>query len=223
MNQETAGRILGVELPTTRNHLKTAYKNRALLCHPDRGGSKEDFQVLEEAFRFLSKQDDAFVMDEKTALENETIQGDKLSDLGLGLGPTTNGKPCPICKGNGYTEYHPYLGEQLPCPHCEQKMQWDDILRSHILTFRYKCLRCAGKSCKRCKGEGWFEWTMVGDSQSLYRKRRLSRCNTCHGQGFLPGTAHAFYHTCHECKGKGELECWNPVLPKGLLSTQRGG
>ncbi len=41
---------LGLTARATASEIKSAYKKRALEVHPDRGGSAEDFRVLQSAY-----------------------------------------------------------------------------------------------------------------------------------------------------------------------------
>jgi len=47
-------KTLGVERNATPEDIKKAYRKMAARHHPDRGGSKEEFQKIEEAYRVLS-------------------------------------------------------------------------------------------------------------------------------------------------------------------------
>lgn len=46
--------ILGVALDATEEEIKQAYRKRALIVHPDAGGTVEDFRMLSMAFSILS-------------------------------------------------------------------------------------------------------------------------------------------------------------------------
>jgi curved DNA-binding protein CbpA len=46
--------ILGVKANATIEDIKAAYKKRAKECHPDKGGSNDEFAALSEAFEILS-------------------------------------------------------------------------------------------------------------------------------------------------------------------------
>ena len=47
-------KILGVDRNATPDEIKKAYRKMAAKHHPDRGGSTEEFQKIEEAYRNLS-------------------------------------------------------------------------------------------------------------------------------------------------------------------------
>ena len=54
MNRAEAAALLGVGEAATAEELKKAYKRKALRAHPDKGGSKEQFQRLAEAYKCLA-------------------------------------------------------------------------------------------------------------------------------------------------------------------------
>ena len=49
--------VLGVSKTATQQEIKQAYRKMAAKHHPDRGGSTEEFQKIEEAYRTLSDAD----------------------------------------------------------------------------------------------------------------------------------------------------------------------
>ena len=48
-----AGQLLGVDPSATKEEIKKAYKAKALKSHPDKGGSKEQFQRVADAYNML--------------------------------------------------------------------------------------------------------------------------------------------------------------------------
>ena len=48
-------KILGIPKQFTENQLKKAYLKKAMKCHPDRGGSKQEFQKVSIAYTVLKK------------------------------------------------------------------------------------------------------------------------------------------------------------------------
>jgi hypothetical protein len=55
--------ILGVPKNATLNDIKTAYKNKARILHPDKGGNTEEFKVLKDAYETLSDPERKIVYD----------------------------------------------------------------------------------------------------------------------------------------------------------------
>lgn len=86
--------------------------------------------------------------------------------------------------------------------------------------------------CKECTGHGWHQTVHY---QFYFDKP----CPVCHGDGFLHNgwmpipcwqclgkggwgaheNQYTLYHTCSHCDGTGQIEIYNPVLPKGRVIT----
>ncbi len=47
---------LGLKAPCTIEGIKAAYRRRAFEVHPDRGGTPDDFQAVEDAYRRLLRE-----------------------------------------------------------------------------------------------------------------------------------------------------------------------
>lgn len=58
MNSERARVLLGVRTGSSPEQIKRMYYKKALSCHPDKGGNKEEFQELNDAYAFLSNKPD---------------------------------------------------------------------------------------------------------------------------------------------------------------------
>ena len=50
MTPEQARQLISVEDGFTQRELKASFRRASFLCHPDKGGSQEDFQRLQEAY-----------------------------------------------------------------------------------------------------------------------------------------------------------------------------
>jgi curved DNA-binding protein CbpA len=49
-------KLLGVTVKHKREDVRSAFKNLSLLCHPDKGGRREDMEVLYVAYRYILEQ-----------------------------------------------------------------------------------------------------------------------------------------------------------------------
>lgn len=214
--------VLGIELPTTRNLLKTAFRRRSHEEHPDQSqhpDANNRFIAVSAAYKHLREQD-VFTLSGADERNTHTLCGKALSDLGKGLGPTTNGRPCSTCSGVGYKEYrHPQI---VDCANC----------RLTYGRWQYRCRRCEGTGkfkkggkeigeCFGCKGSGW----LTPKHQKMrihpvWRSREpVNACKDCNGRGVQrQESKELFYQLCSECKGVGEIKIFNPVIPKGLLA-----
>lgn len=196
--------LFGIKEPVTRSYFKAVYRKALFGCHPDRGGSVEKFIQLQKAFEELIDNSSLFTDNDKQTV---TSDGTPLRELGLGLGFNKNGMECNICRGFGYSIN---CGRSFSvCPECE----YGRVKRVF--------------ACKHCRGTGRFT--------QKYTKKEVV-CRTCNGTGKFThphltqvcsrcnGTAtiynkdnKTYYTKCYHCKGTGEIEMFNPVIPKGLL------
>lgn len=210
-----AAECLGISLPfSNETELKRAYRRASFAAHPDHGGSDSEMCAVLAAFRRLR-----FCLDDRSVCINgsnktplTTIDGTPLSELGLGLGPTTNGTDCERCEGRGYREhYGPGFRVCLSCDEC------GEVPRT------FPCRPCNGSGkftqrrskrvvdCRACQGTGNFK-----------HPRLRSPCKKCHGTKTIWGKSNeASYNKCSNCDGTGEVRVWNPVLPKGALTLRR--
>jgi curved DNA-binding protein CbpA len=49
-------KLLGVTIKHKREDIRSAFKSLSLLCHPDKGGRREDMEVLYIAYRYILEQ-----------------------------------------------------------------------------------------------------------------------------------------------------------------------
>lgn len=49
-------KLLGINYYSSNSELKRAYYNLALLCHPDKGGSKDDMDIIAKAYQYTKQQ-----------------------------------------------------------------------------------------------------------------------------------------------------------------------
>jgi len=197
-----AWRFFNRPLPMTHDELKSCFRAACKRLHTDTSGSntKEEFIQMKLFYEELQSKPWAFT---DNSVPCQTTGGDFLSELGLGLG-MKNGRDCAACNHKGYTE------EKLSG---WQRCTWCD----YGWSYSQPCLRCQGtgngpkqvsKACPSCKGNG------------IHLFSRVVKCRMCDGSGGknVPlGTV--VYHTCYQCKGAGEIEIYNPVIPKEWLAN----
>ncbi len=216
-----ASTYLGIQLPASMDALKKAFRSQSKKLHPDReGGSKEKFQEMIEVYEFIvtiahlpgiigGDQEGNGSGPNVSVNRFTTVEGVSIFDLGLGLGPTKNGRDCLRCQHKGYT-ITPTFG-YTTCTACDVRGQMP-----YVQEFRCKSCIGTGKfrqknsqrivDCRTCGGTGRFTTMVPG------------RCASCGGSKRVYGpTGEVTYQKCFECRGTGEIEIDNPVLAKGRM------
>jgi len=206
-----AERVFSLQPPFSRDELKTAFRREAKKLHTDTSGkdTKEDFIKMKEAYDVILSFDDFFINGASPAGVLVTTDGTPLSELGLGLGPMKNGADCPRCTHKGYEEdripgsysshrctdcIYGFVEVEIPCKPCGGTGKFTQRRSGRIVT----CRVCHGTKsvlreqiCPKCRGTQWFSVKVGGERVIYYR--------------------------CFKCGGSGEIELFNPVLPKGRL------
>lgn len=211
--------------PVAFEDVKKKYRKESKRLHPDiEGGSEEKFKALSNAFDGLKQLyqagsrlfdadplgDEVADEDRPPSMPRETVDGTPLSELGLGLGPTTNGKDCTDCDSRGYTITTEH--GVAKCKKCKGSCQQPR---------EFPCRACGGSrkfiqrrsrrevACRVCEGSGKFKHPF-----------QTEWCRNCHGtgRGSSEKIVRIYAMKCYSCKGTGETEVWNPVLPKGRLN-----
>lgn len=204
----------GLTQPITVDDLKSAYRAKSKQLHPDLNpNGAEMFKEMQKAYEHLTHPNiiSTICVDKDGKLVGvlKTTGGTPLSELGLGFGISKNGCDCNVCNHKGYVSHTSSAIER--CTHC--------LFGS---TSDRKCRPCKGTgeftqkhsnrvvSCRDCKGKGFFQ-------TPYYHK-----CEWCNGLFYtVYKTPTILYDICTLCKGVGEIEIFNPVIPKGLLATFR--
>lgn len=214
--------FFGVELPVSADELKTAFRTKSLELHPDKGGDAEKFIEMKDVYDFLVSLPDVFTRSD----ENPSVKcrcatdGTPLYELGLGLGPTKNGRDCPRCGRKGYTVRH---GTSYTV--CEECNELGMVPRK----VKVDCKYCKGSGkftqrnsrrvvdCLACGGSGKFE-KIFGRSNFGFGAWEF--CPKCLGtKTIFSENEKEFYEKCYECGGIGEIRIYNPVIPKGVLTS----
>lgn len=203
---------LAISLPIQFDELKAAFKRAVKNHHPDVGGSKEDFVRLKEVYDTLAsfKSDrNIFLQDHAVVQEEHTLDGYKLSELGLGLPWPMNADECSSCQGHGYKETAAPMPMPSICRACDSQGYVQDYpnCRPCHGTGRFTKPNQKSVECRVCHGDGKFK---------KYKKRLL--CKSCAGVGTLLSFENKkHYLSCSTCSGLGEVEIVNPVLPRSAI------
>ena len=216
--EETARHYFDVELPVSSIELKKAYRRMCLKLHPDIGGDEREFKEMQAAYKELTDSSciaEVFAGESEYMIHKTTVDGIPLSELGLGLGETTNGMDCELCEHRGYITRH--TKKEISCNACNGTGMYDtkyQPCRACKGTGKFKQAR-SGRTvdCRVCNGTGVFE-----RKGNIPFFMRYKNCHKCSGLGIVYTNAEEiFYVKCHKCHGTGELPMFNPVLLKAAF------
>ena len=206
-----------LSLPFTSDELKTAFRRKAKELHTDTSGdesTKEKFIAMKNAYDFLVKLEGMeFVYGTRGqsngSVRFETSDGTPLYELGLGLGPMRNGRDCERCDHKGYTEVNDHFS------YLDNEYCWKCDTRGCVLS---------SAVCHPCRGTGKFQQLRgrivvtcrVCDGSGI-KSNVYQICPDCHGSKRINKPQRKRFVKCYECKGTGEIELFNSVLPKGRM------
>lgn len=148
--------------------IKQAFRKLALLYHPDKGGTAEQYKAIQEAYDVLSDPEKRKLYDSQLGniveshhyFSGEDIQiGIRLTNEDLERGYITvayiQNLYCSECNGGGST-----YGR---CQDCSGTGTGVDIHKEHNMVIKFSSV------CKRCLGSGVVE---------------ISHCTVCNGTGY---------------------------------------
>lgn len=157
-----ARRYFKVELPVLSSVLKSAFRQAAKKFHTDTGGDKEEFIRMKSVYDSIQQAGLAVESDSNLPAGSwktlRTVDGTPLTELGLGLGPTVNGRECDRCDAKGYTSY--VDRQRVTCQSCggfgNSRRHWfyhrcdicrgrGTVERGPAITRYHKCGACEGK------------------------------------------------------------------------------
>lgn len=148
-----AKKTFGLDFPVQKREMTRAFRAMCVSLHPDQGGAAQEFFEMKKLYDAI-RDNPRFVAGADSPLR--TMSGILLSELGNGLGSTTNGKECADCDGNGYTSQ---AGRHsIACRRCD------------YLGF-YK-----GRACRTCGGTK--ELPLLYDNPCSHHL-----CSNCNGTG----------------------------------------
>ncbi|KAJ9109542.1 hypothetical protein QFC20_003286 [Naganishia adeliensis] len=185
--------LLGVNASASASEIKKAFRMKALKEHPDKGGDKEKYQALQNAYEVLADEDKRKVYDSygKAGLEGGAggmggmDQSDLFSQLfGGGGGGFFGG-------GGGGRPQGPRRGKDLVH---RISVSLEDLYKGKV----QKLALSKSVLCKGCDGLGG-------------KKGAVKQCQACHGQGVrvtlrqLGPMVQQIQQPCGDCDGTGEI------------------
>lgn len=213
-----AKHFFNVDLPVLSSLLKQRFREASRRLHPDVGGDEEQFKRMKAAYEGILKSGLTVESQDQT---ERLVDGTPLSQLGLGLGPNTNGRDCEDCGAKGYRKHQDMkfvncktclgVGVLQPCRACSTTGRF--TLRNGN---KVSCRRCNAKgfiirSDLRRPFMGWTPWDIQFTG--------LSICPHCLGSGTAgEQTGKVLYYRCGGCNGTGEIKIYNPVILKGAMT-----
>ena len=201
--------VLGVAKNATDDEIKQAYKVLAKKHHPDKGGSKETFQNVQEAYDVLSDANKRHAYDNPMAMPN-------LEDL-FGAG----GFPF----GGGGIDLSSLFGNRNQASNKKSNnfyninIRLDDVHTGIAKNFNIKrdiiCKKCR-KNCDVCNGTGTItQRVQFGIMIQMINKE----CHKCNGCGKMKNN-----NACSSCNTKGfisEQKLVELKIPKGVENKKR--
>lgn len=165
--QKNLYEVIGVPQTATAEEIKKAYRKASLTCHPDRGGSTEDFQELQRAHEILSDPEKRAHYDSTGKLPSDDGgAGPDLSELfgSFFAGGGGGGGGFPFfgmgMSGGGLPSKAPVGPNKLH----EIGVSMSDLYHGKTIDITMKrdvlCTGCNGKggqkldTCKGCNGKG---------------------------------------------------------------------
>jgi DnaJ-class molecular chaperone len=153
--------ILGIEKNASQEEIKHAFKKLAMENHPDKGGEKEKFQEIQEAYSILSDSE------KKNNYDNRDNMGRSPFDFFFNQNSFEN-QNIQIKKSNHYYN-------------CEIELK--DVyfgLLKKIKVKREKICKICNDNCKNCNGIGILSKTI---QMGPFIQSIRQNCNTCNGKG----------------------------------------
>lgn len=189
--------ILGLQRNATEEEIKSAYKRKALEHHPDKGGNKEEFQRVKEAYETL-------IDPVKRQQYDNPHQPPNLNDL----------------FGHPFFHHHQQQSKRKGNKAFTCSVTLGDVYTGIVKRFKVKrerlCEKC-NEPCYYCKGTGNITQQMqLGPFMQIFSQA----CEPCKGTGLNKKNN----SPCTGCNGKSRLEeerLVEVVIEKGMVSGKQ--
>ncbi len=207
MTTENFYDILGVSENATQEEIKKAFRKKALVSHPDKGGNEEEFKKFQEAYDNIG--------DENRRREYDNRRKNPFQGSQGGFGHPFD----DFFSQHFHNQRNPGVPDKIIEVNVGVLESYKSIEKEITFSRRVSCDTCHGNGgekdiCGTCRGSGFFE-TRLGNG--FFTQIVRQPCNTCMGNGFTYKT------TCHSCGGecsKASMETIKFKIPHGSENGQ---
>ena len=145
--------IIGIQPSSTKDEIKKAYRNKAKILHPDKGGDPDQFKKLSSAYEILGNDDKKHIYDKhgKNGLKNNPdVSDDIFSDL-FNMGGNTFNMFNMFTRGFSKNKTKPIVHNY--------NVTLEQLCTNKLVTLKYfrnKLCNCKSGSttCTSCNGQG---------------------------------------------------------------------
>jgi DnaJ homolog subfamily A member 2 len=182
--------ILNVEKNATINQIKKQYLKLAVILHPDKGGSDDEFKQLAEAYKILSDPEKRKLYDTYGKTENINLPKTDPFEMFTNMFGMKSINPLDIHITKDFDLYNLYSGiadeihyeRNIPCNNCNGK---GEIFKEVL-------------NCSVCNGKGK---VVLEETNGLIVNRIIINCNHCNGTGKFVKNS----QICRYCEAKGTV------------------
>ena len=191
--------ILGLTKNASEDEIKQAYRNLAKTHHPDKGGNKEKFQEIQEAYDTLSDPQKKHIYD------NPAPSFDDIFGGGFG--------------GFPFNMFQTHQNRKKSDHYYTCNIKLDEVFtglkKIFILKRNFKCKNCQ-KICTKCNGSGNNQQRVqIGPIIQILNQP----CGSCNSSGKIKDS-----QNCDICTNKGTIEENKTIeinIPKGVENNHR--
>jgi DnaJ family protein A protein 2 len=175
--------ILGINRNSTEEEIKQAFRNLAKTHHPDKGGNKEKFQELQEAYDTLTDPN------KKQVYDNPLPQFNNIFQQGFPFNFNNIFKNQYIKKSDHHHTYTVKL-----------KDVYTGFKKTFILKRTFNCKNCY-KTCLKCNGNGFLpQHVYIGPITHTYNQP----CYSCNSTGKFNNNNSL--EQCQLCNNTGNID-----------------
>jgi DnaJ-class molecular chaperone len=197
-------KILGISRDASIDDIKQAYKTLARKHHPDRGGNKEEFQKIQEAYETLSNNDKKYDYDNPNIFPQGNVNG--FPDIfGFHFNQSQQQQQHSIKKKD-----HLYT--------CKITLKdvWSGIKKKFKIQRTKRCKVCL-KTCEACRGNGIItKHVQLGPFTQVHQQS----CSKCNGTGKISDSS----NNCSHCDSNGNIiedNIFEIDIPQGVKNGEK--